>query len=103
MITILSSLFQNALLILLCALALFTIKNYKSKAFRKYLLAGWVLVIGVGISTTCVYTVDQTEYAVISTFGKPNTEIVSSGLKLKLPSPIQRVTKLSKETFSIGS
>ena len=100
MITILSNLFQNALLIVLCVLALVTIKNYKEKAFKKYLLIGWVLVIGIGILTTCVYTVDQTEYAVISTFGKPNTEIVSSGLKLKLPSPIQKVTKLSKETFS---
>ena len=47
-----------------------------------------------------VYTVDQTEYAVISTFGKPDTDIISSGLKFKLPYPIQSVEKLSKETFS---
>lgn len=97
---VLSDLINNLLLILLCVLAFITIKSYKSKKFRLYLIIGWLVVIGIGVSATCVYTVDQTDYAVISTFGKPNTEIVSSGLKLKLPSPIQRVTKLSKETFS---
>ncbi len=77
-----------------------TIKNYKIKESRKYLIGGWAIVIGIGIATMCVYTVDQTDYAVISTFGVPNTEIVTSGLKFKLPDPIQKVTKLSKETYS---
>lgn len=62
----------------------------------------WIipLILIVLLSTTCVYTVDQTEYAIITTFGKPNEQPVSSGLRLKLPYPIQSVTKLSKETFS---
>ncbi len=58
------------------------------------------MILIVLLSTTCVYTVDQTEYAIITTFGKPNEQPVSSGLRLKLPYPIQSVTKLSKETFS---
>lgn len=97
---ILYKVFQSAFILFLLIAVLLTIKNYKHKARRKYIFAGWVLVIGAVISGMCMYTVDQTEYAIISTFGKPNTEIVSSGLKFKLPDPIQTVTKLSKETFS---
>ncbi|HHX60075.1 MAG TPA: FtsH protease activity modulator HflK [Epulopiscium sp.] len=88
------------LVVLFGALIFQTIKNYKIKEKKKYVIGGWAILIAIGIATTCVYTVDQTDYAVISTFGRPNTEIVSSGLKLKLPSPIQKVDKLSKETFS---
>jgi len=93
-------LFQSMLVVLFGALIFQTIKNYKIKEKKKYVIGGWAILIAIGIATTCVYTVDQTDYAVISTFGRPNTEIVSSGLKLKLPSPIQKVDKLSKETFS---
>ncbi len=50
---------------------------------------------------TCFYTVDQTEYAFVTTFGKPTGSISDSGLKFKLPFPIQSVTKLSKETYSL--
>lgn len=92
--------FSSVILILLGLLIFQSIKNYQIKKNRKYVIGGWLVLIGIGIAATCIYTVDQTEYAVISTFGKPNTEIVSSGLKLKLPNPIQKVDKLSKETFS---
>ena len=64
----------------------------------------WALVIGVLVITalfSSIYTVDQTEFAVLTTFGTPNSDIISSGLKFKLPYPIQQVHKLSKETFSL--
>lgn len=64
----------------------------------------WAIVIVallVLASLSSVYTVDQTEFAVLTTFGKPSNEIVGSGLKFKLPYPIQKVHKLSKETFSL--
>lgn len=93
-------LFQSILVVLLGILIFQTIKNYRIKEKKKYVIGGWLLLIIIGIGVSSVYTVDQTEYAVISTFGKPNPEIVSSGLKLKFPNPIQRVDKLSKETFS---
>lgn len=66
--------------------------------------AVWGVIIGILlliVLATSVYTVDQTEYAVLTTFGKPSIDIVGSGLKFKLPFPIQRVHKLSKETFSL--
>ncbi len=95
-----SGLLQPILIFLLGILIFQTVKNYNIKENRKFVIGGWAVIIALGIGVTCVYTVDQTEYAVISTFGKPNTEIISSGLKLKFPSPIQKVNKLSKETFS---
>ncbi len=97
---LLSNIFQPILIFLLLVLIFQTVKNYQIKENKKYVVGGWAVLIGIGIASTCIYTVDQTDYAVISTFGKPNTEIVSSGLKLKLPNPIQKVDKLSKETFS---
>ncbi len=68
--------------------------------YKKTLIFGLPLLVLLIILITSIYTVDQTEYAVISTFGKPNTDIIGSGLKFKLPYPIQSVEKLSKETFS---
>ncbi len=64
----------------------------------------WTVIIGVLIVVglfTSVYTVDQTEYAILTTFGRPSSDIIGSGLKFKLPFPIQNVHKLSKETFSL--
>lgn len=57
-------------------------------------------LLGILLLVSCIYTVDQTEYAVVTTFGKPNEHPISSGLKFKMPYPIQSVKKLSKETFS---
>lgn len=64
----------------------------------------WSIIAGIiliSILGSCIYTVDQTEFAVLTTFGKPSSDIVSSGLKFKLPYPIQKIHKLSKETFSL--
>lgn len=58
-------------------------------------------VIAIVVLLSSFYTVDQTEFAVLTTFGKPSDDIIGSGLKFKLPYPIQKVHKLSKETFSL--
>ncbi len=60
-----------------------------------------VLVIILLLGMSSFYTVDQTEFAVLTTFGRPTGNIMDSGLKFKLPYPIQKVHKLSKETFSL--
>jgi len=61
-----------------------------------------VLVIILGIvGFTSWYTVDESEQAVIITFGKVEEGITEPGLQFKLPWPIQTVEKLSKETFSL--
>ncbi len=60
-----------------------------------------LLFIGFIALSSCVYTVDQTEYAVLVTFGAPSTDLVTPGLRFKLPYPIQSVKILSRETFSL--
>ncbi|SCX80890.1 FtsH protease activity modulator HflK [Alkaliphilus peptidifermentans] len=60
-----------------------------------------IVIIGFSVATSSFYTVDQTEYAVLITFGDPSADIMTPGLKFKLPYPIQSVKKLSRETFSL--
>lgn len=50
---------------------------------------------------TSWYTVDESEQAIVITFGEASEPIVDPGLKFKMPWPIQKVKKLSKETFSL--
>lgn len=61
-----------------------------------------VLIIILAIcAITTWYTVDESDQAVILTFGKVEETKTESGLHFKLPWPIQSVEKLSKETFSL--
>ncbi|MRH42887.1 FtsH protease activity modulator HflK [Aquibacillus halophilus] len=59
-----------------------------------------VAVLGV-VGFTSWFTVDESEQAVIVTFGHPEEGITEPGLHFKLPWPIQEVETLSKETFSL--
>ncbi|MCA1032017.1 FtsH protease activity modulator HflK [Bacillus timonensis] len=70
---------------------------------RIYMMIGLaLLVISLGIAAlTTWYTVDESEQAVILTFGDAEDAITQPGLHFKLPWPIQSVEKLSRETFSL--
>ncbi|MET3575957.1 FtsH protease activity modulator HflK [Bhargavaea ullalensis] len=57
-------------------------------------------VVVLVVLFTTWYTVDEGEQAVIITFGKADETVTDSGLKFKLPWPVQSVEKLSKETYS---
>ena len=59
-----------------------------------------ILILGV-IGFTTWYTVDESDQAVILTFGKVKETVTEPGLHFKMPWPIQTVEKLSKETFSL--
>lgn len=50
---------------------------------------------------TSWYTVDESEQAVVITFGEADETITDSGLHFKLPWPVQKVEVLSKETYSL--
>ncbi|MBY0124052.1 FtsH protease activity modulator HflK [Bacillus sp. S/N-304-OC-R1] len=73
-------------------------------SFKKiYTVTGLVLLIiilGI-VALTTWYTVDESDQAVILTFGKVEEGITEPGLHFKLPWPIQSVEKVSKETFSL--
>jgi modulator of FtsH protease HflK len=68
-----------------------------------------LLTIGLGLFTvlaliavtTSWYTVDESEQAVVITFGQVDDMIQDSGLHFKLPWPIQKVEVLSKEAYSL--
>ena len=61
-----------------------------------------ILILAVGLVVTSVYQLQEDEYAVITTFGKPSV-VSTSGLKFRIPL-IQRKTIVSKATqgFAIG-
>lgn len=59
-----------------------------------------ILILGITAFTSW-YTVDESEQAVILTFGHADEGVSEPGLHFKLPWPIQSVHKLSKETFSL--
>ncbi|WP_274307702.1 FtsH protease activity modulator HflK [Solibacillus daqui] len=58
-------------------------------------------IIAIVAVTTSWYTVDESEQAVVITFGQADETIQDSGLHFKLPWPIQTVEILSKETYSL--
>lgn len=60
-----------------------------------------VVILGI-VGITSWYTVDESEQAVILTFGEAEDTITNPGLHFKMPWPIQEVEKLSKETFSLN-
>ncbi|PIC65260.1 FtsH protease activity modulator HflK [Sporosarcina sp. P13] len=61
-------------------------------------IAGLLLLL---IAFTTWYTVDESEQAVVISFGQAGAPITDSGLHFKLPWPIQKAEILSKETYSI--
>jgi modulator of FtsH protease HflK len=70
---------------------------------RIYTIVGLVFLVAVLciVAFSTWYTVDESEQAVILTFGKVEEGLTEPGLHFKLPWPIQSVEKLSKETFSL--
>lgn len=54
-----------------------------------------ILVFGLGLIYTCMFTVDETEYKVVMQFGKPIAQYLEpGGPHFKLPWPIQSVTSV---------
>ena len=63
------------------------------QAFLRFLITGLIILAILGFMT--MYTVRFTETAVVTTFGKagPESVITEPGLRLKMPYPIQSVTR----------
>lgn len=70
---------------------------------RTLLITGLVLlsVVLLIVAFSTWYTVDESEQAVVITFGQADDIITDSGLHFKLPWPVQKVEVLSKETYSL--
>ena len=72
-----------------------------TKRLLTIIAMGIIGIILISAVFTSWYTVDESEQAIVITFGEASEPIVDSGLKFKMPWPIQTVEKLSKETFSL--
>jgi membrane protease subunit HflC len=57
-------------------------------------IAGVTLALAFLLLTLIVFTVDTTEYVVVTQFGNPVAVIKEPGLNVKLPEPIQTVQRL---------
>lgn len=63
--------------------------------------SGFIAILVLIVVMTSWFTVDESEQAVVITFGEATEIITDSGLHFKLPWPVQNVKVLSKETFSL--
>jgi len=63
---------------------------------KRYIITAAAVGIPLLIAVTCLFSVNETEYAIVTTFGRPTRVVLEPGLNLKLPSPIQIVLRLDK-------
>ncbi len=79
-------------------------KKPDPKRVRHLVVAGVVLVLAVILFSTCWYTVNDKQQAVVTTFGKV-TSVAEAGVHFKLPFGIQRVEKVDVnvyQSFTLG-
>ena len=62
-----------------------------------------VLVLAYWIIGTSLYTVDETEVAVVTRFGEPLEDVRNPGLQVKLPWPVDRVIRVDMRKLILKS
>lgn len=65
------------------------------------IFSGIFAILVIVAALTSWYTVDESEQAVVITFGHADDTVSEAGLHFKMPWPIQSVELLSRETFSL--
>jgi len=68
------------------------------KKVRNTIIIVAILIVFAIIGSTCWYTVNDTQQAVVTTFGKV-TSVTSAGMHFKLPFGIQKVEKVDVNVF----
>lgn len=68
------------------------------KKLPKYILIAVIVLLVLAIASTCWYTVDDKQQAVVTTFGKV-TDITDAGMHFKLPLGIQHVEKVDVNVY----
>ena len=79
-------------------------KKPEPKLLRRLLLGGAILVLVILLASTCWYTVNDKQQAVVTTFGRV-TGVAEAGVHFKLPFGIQRVEKVDVnvyQSFTLG-
>ncbi|MDI9334303.1 MAG: protease modulator HflC [Cytophagales bacterium] len=62
-----------------------------------------VLLLALGFGTTCIFVVDQRQFAVVYTLAEIKEVISEPGLNFKLPPPLQSVTFIDKRILTLDS
>ena len=68
------------------------------KKLKKLLIAAFVVLFAVITVSTCFYTVDDKQQAVVTTFGKV-TDVTDAGVHFKLPFGIQQAQKVDVNVY----
>ena len=72
--------------------------NFSPKKIQKIVLTAIIIVFAVVLLSSCWYTVDDKQQAVVTTFGKV-TDITDAGVHFKLPLGIQKVHKVNVNVY----
>ena len=65
---------------------------------RRFLIGAFVVIFAIILSSTCFYTVDDKQQAVVTTFGKV-TDVTDAGVHFKLPLGIQQAQKVDVNVY----
>jgi membrane protease subunit HflC len=68
---------------------------------KRLLQIGGALLLLLGLASA-VFTIDPTEFAVVTQFGRPVRAVVDPGLHLKWPDPVQSVTVFDRRLQVLG-
>ncbi|HDZ76566.1 MAG TPA: protease modulator HflC [Candidatus Omnitrophica bacterium] len=76
----------------------------KGKSIIKVVLGIGLFIIALIVSNLVIFSVDTTEYVVITQFGNPVRTIFKAGLKYKLPEPIQTIHRFDRrlQVYEVG-
>ena len=61
------------------------------------------LLLALGIGSSCIFVVDQRQYAVVYTLAEIKDVITTPGLNFKLPPPLQSVTFIDNRILTLDS
>ncbi len=67
----------------------------QKKRFKLVLWIALIAIVVIGVSSTCWYTVEEKESAVVTTFGKVTSVVEEAGMHFKAPFGIQQVRKVN--------
>ncbi len=68
------------------------------RKIKRIVIAAVILLLVIAIGTSCWYTVDEKQQAVVTTFGKV-TDVTEAGIHFKLPLGIQQVQKVDVNVY----
>jgi modulator of FtsH protease HflC len=70
---------------------------------KKLLTLVIVVLFGALLARTCLYTVNEREYALVFMLGELKSVVSTPGLHVKLPAPLQNVVYLDKRILTIDT